>query len=457
MAKTDWLKKDLRYLWHPYTQMKDCEKFPPILIERGRGLKLYDDRGNFYYDTIASWWCNVHGHGNRAIARALRDQADKLEHVLFAGFTHKPAIALAEQLVALTPPGLTKVFFSDNGSTAVEVAMKMSFQYWRNCGIKGKTAFVALDAAYHGDTIGTMAVSGTSAFNATFKPLLFPSLKAPSPYCYRCPCGKTRSRCHLECFDRLEALVKRNHRHVAALILEPLVMAAGGMIVYPVEYLQKAARLAKRYKIHLILDEVATGFGRTGKMFACEHAGVSPDFLCLSKGLTAGWLAMGATLTTQEVYRAFYADYGEQKTFYHGHTYTANPLTCRVALANLAIFRRRRVLAKTLSVIKHFHAGLENMRDLAIVGDVRYLGLIGALELVKDKSGSTPFAVEERIGFKIYREGLKRHLILRPLGNVVYFFLPLTVTRREIDYILRQTRHILADFSLPSGKKYVIS
>ncbi len=285
----NWIKRDLKLLWHPYTQMKDCHTLPPILIDKARGIKLYDNKGNFYYDTISSWWCNVHGHNHPGIKKAINKQLNSLEHVLFAGFTHKPAILLAERLISITPQNLTRVFFSDNGSTSVETALKMSFQYWQNAGrksrqMRGKKKFISLDYAYHGDTIGAMSVSGVDLFNKVFSPLFFSSFKVPSPYCYRCPMGKDRPSCNLECTGPLERLLRKRNSEIAAVILEPLVLAAGGMIVYPVEYLKKVERLTRRYNVHLILDEVATGFGRTGKMFACEYAGVKPDFMCLSKG-----------------------------------------------------------------------------------------------------------------------------------------------------------------------------
>ena len=300
-----WLKKDLKYNWHPYTQMKDCRRFPPILIEKAKGIRLYDNKGKVYYDTISSWWCNVHGHNHPEIKKAINNQLKKLDHILFAGFTHKPAIELAEKLVSITPSNLTKVFYSDNGSAAVETALKMSFQYWQNIGRKKKTKFLSLDSAYHGDTVGAMSVSGVDLFNKAFSPLFFKSFKAPSPYCYRCPVGGDKSTCSIECINSLEAILKKKSKEIAALILEPMVMAAGGMIIYPHTYLKGAARLAKKYNIHLILDEVASGFGRTGKMFACEHAKVKPDFICLSKGITSGYLPFAATLTTSKIYNVF--------------------------------------------------------------------------------------------------------------------------------------------------------
>lgn len=442
-----WIEKDLKYIWHPYTQMKDCETIPPILIERAEGIKLYDNKGNFYYDTISSWWCNIHGHNHPKIKEAIKRQLDSLEHVLFAGFTHKPAIELAEKLVQITPKNLTKVFFSDDGSTAVETALKMSFQYWQNIGKKQKTKFVSLNNGYHGDTIGAMSISGVSLFNEKFRPLFFSSFKVPSPYCYRCPFGKEKDLCNLECINPLEKLLKEQKDEISAVILEPLVLAAGGMIIYPKEYLTRVGELTKRYGVHLILDEVATGFGRTGKMFACDYTDVQPDFMCLSKGITSGYLPMGVTLTSEEIYQAFYADYSEKKTFYHGHTYTGNPLSCIAALASLKIFEEEDVLNREKLLIPIFHNQLEKFRNLDIVGDVRYIGMIGALELVKVKKTKEAFSFEDRIGLKIYKEGLKQKLLLRPLGSIIYFCLPLCIKKGEITTILEKTYKILKNFS----------
>jgi len=440
---TDWLKKDLRHIWHPYTQMKDCRKWPPILIEKAKGIKLYDDKGNFYYDTISSWWCNIHGHNHPNIKQAIGKQLDSLDHVLFAGFTHEPAIALAEKLFAIAPKNLNRVFYSDNGSTAVETALKMSIQYWHNIGRKKKTKFVSLDLAYHGDTVGAMSVGGETVFNNKFKPLLFQSFKALSPYCYRCPVGKNQKSCNTECIKSLESILKRNGKQIAAIILEPLLMAAGGMIIYPIEYLKKAAALAKKYKVHLIVDEVATGFGRTGKMFACDYAEIKPDFMCLGKGITSGTLPFAATLTTEKIYRAFYDDYEKFKTFYHGHTFTANPVGCAAALASLEIFEREKTLQRIKPLIKLLHSEMEKFRDLPFVGDVRCIGMVGAIELVKDKKTKRLFDVEERVGQKIFERGLKEHLLLRPLGNVTYLFLPLCVTKPQLRDILRRTKRLI--------------
>ncbi|MDD5634050.1 MAG: adenosylmethionine--8-amino-7-oxononanoate transaminase, partial [Candidatus Omnitrophica bacterium] len=310
------IQKDRKYIWHPYTQMKDCETLPPIPIKKAKGVKLYDYDGNFYYDTVSSWWCNVHGHNHPLINEAIKFQLESLEHVMFAGFTHAPAIELAERLLAITPRHISKVFYSDNGSTAVEVAMKMSFQYWHNIGKPKKRKFAALDRAYHGDTIGTMSVSGVDTFNKKFQDLFFDTLKLPSPYCYRCPMARTKADCSLECLEKAKELIAENASEIAAIIIEPMLLGAGGMIVYPAEYLKGIWKLSRKYNIHLIVDEVATGFGRTGKMLASEHADILPDLIALSKGITSGYLPMGVTLTTEKIFRAFYDDYSKFKTFY---------------------------------------------------------------------------------------------------------------------------------------------
>lgn len=414
MTRDNFIAKDLKYIWHPYTQMQDCEELPPILIEKARGMKLYDVNGNFYYDTISSWWCNIHGHNHPKIKSAIKRQLDKLEHVLFAGFTHRPAIELAERLVKITPKSLTKVFFSDNGSTAVETALKMSFQYWQNIGKKDKTRFVSFENGYHGDTIGAMSVSGVGRFNELFRPLFFKS--------YRCT------------WDSMEDVLKKKAQEICAIILEPLVMAAGGMIIYPKENLEKAARLAKKYNVHLILDEVATGFGRTGKMFACQYTDVQPDFMCLSKGITAGYLPLGATLTTDKIYDAFYGSY--TKTFFHGHTYTANPLSCAAANASLDIFKEENTLRRVREFAPILRKELDRFRDYPFVKDTRCIGVIGAIELVRTK---------ERIAPLIYKEGLRNNLLLRPLGNVIYLFLPQSVTLSEFKDITKKMHTVLTN------------
>jgi len=445
------IQRDMKYIWHPYTQMKDCESLPPVPVARAEGVKLYDYDGNFYYDTISSWWCNVHGHNHPVIKSAIKRQLDTVQHILFAGFTHRPAVELAERLVGITPRNLTKVFYSDNGSTAVEVALKMSFQYWQNTGKEGKTRFLSLDMAYHGDTVGAMSVSGVDLFNRRFKPLFFKAFKVPTPYCYRCPFGKKRGECALECLRQAEEILRHNADRISAIVIEPVLMGAAGMIVYPLEYLKGIWDLSRKYNVHLIADEIATGFGRTGKMFACEHAEIEPDFMCLSKGITSGYLPMGATLTTEEVYKAFYDDYGKLKTFFHGHTFTGNPVSCAAAVASIDLFGTEGTLEKVPEINSRLGSFLREMSALSIVGDTRGIGAVGAMELVKDKRTREPFGPDERIGMEVYEMGLKKKLLFRPLGNVIYFFLPLCVGRDEMDDIFQKAADVIHSASQNRG------
>jgi len=407
-----------------------------LRIERAEGLFLYDAQGNRYYDAISSWWCVVHGHGHPRIREAVARQMERMDHVMFGGITHEPAERLSEQLVEITPEELTKVFYSDNGSTAVEVALKMSLQYWRNMGKEEKSKFVCLDRGYHGDTVGCMSVSGVEAFRKAFQPILFPAQSVPAPYCFRCPLGKKNPFCGIECVKYMEEALKDGEGNIAAVILEPLLMAAGGMLVYPPSWLKEAARLARAYDAHLIVDEVATGFGRTGAMFACEQAGISPDFLCLSKGLGAGTLPFAATLTTDCVYDAFLGEPESGKTFYHGHTYTANPIGCAVALASLDLFRENRLLENVARMATRLEDGLRPLVDLPCVGDVRQIGAVGALELVRDKDTKEPLSGTDPVFRSIRQEALRRGLFLRPLGNIVYLFLPQCTDKNELDDIL---------------------
>ncbi|GAB4237845.1 MAG: adenosylmethionine--8-amino-7-oxononanoate transaminase [Deltaproteobacteria bacterium] len=435
-GRNDGLRNDLRHNWHPYTQMSTLVSDPPMLVDRAEGLFLFDAEGNRYYDAISSWWCNVHGHGHPKIREAVTRQMARLDHVLFAGVTHEPAVRLASRLAAAAPEGLSRVFFSDNGSTAVEVALKMSLQCWRNLGRQERTGFVCLDHGYHGDTTGCMSVSGVEAFLRAFRPILFPARKVPAPYCYRCPSGKTYPECGISCVDALGDALRESGGTTAAVILEPLLLGAGGMIVYPPEYLSRAAALARKYDAHLILDEVATGFGRTGTMFACERAGVAPDFLCLSKGLTGGTMPLAATLTTAEVYNSFLGAPDSGKTFYHGHTYTANPVGCAAALASLDLIEEERLVERVAALAPQLAEGVRELAGLPMVGDVRGIGMVAALELVSDKDTKEPLPGTAPVFREIRREGLCRGLFLRPLGNVVYLFLPQAVTREDLDDIL---------------------
>ncbi|PKN37300.1 MAG: adenosylmethionine--8-amino-7-oxononanoate transaminase [Deltaproteobacteria bacterium HGW-Deltaproteobacteria-2] len=436
---TDLLQKDLTYNWHPYTQMSIQQVNPPLLIEKARGIKLYDASGQWYYDTISSWWCNIHGHLHPRIVNAIKQQLNTLDHTLFAGITHKTAIDLSERLVQLTPEGLQRVFYSDNGSTAVEVALKMSLQYWRNSGRPEKSKFVSFDRAYHGDTAGCMSVSGESVFTSAFTPLMFTGYKVPSPYCYRCPMGQKKDECATECVSLLEDVLREHADVIAAVILEPLILCAGGMLIYPAAYLAEAARLSRQYNVHLILDEVAVGFGRTGTMFACEQADVCPDFLCLSKGLTSGMLPLAATLTTQDVFNAFLGPLGSDKTFYHGHTYTANPIGCSAALASLDIFAEEGTLSHVQEISQELRKGIEMFKEHPMVGDIRTIGTVAAFELVKNKKTKEPLAGNDEKIRNIYSKGLENNVMLRPIGNVIYLFLPLSTTLEELKDIISKT------------------
>ena len=430
------IKKDFENIWHPFTQMKDFETDKPIVIERGKGIYVYDTEGNQYIDAVASWWVNTLGHSNDRLNKALCAQAEKIEHVLFAGFTHKPAIELAEKLLELAPKSLKKVFFSDNGSTAVEVAIKMAYQYWVQIGHPEKSKFIAIKNSYHGDTLGVVSIGGCDLFHKLYKPLLFDIYQSPSPYCYRCPMGKTQGQCGFECAYAIEDILKKDADNIAAMVVEPMIQGSGGMIIYPAEYLKIVRELCDKYNVLLIDDEVAMGFGRTGKFVACEHAQIEPDIMCLAKGITAGYMPLAVTLSTQKIYDAFYDDYEKTKTFYHGHSFTANPLACAVAVENIKILEEEKVFEKNQAKIKKLGEKLKKFYTLKNVGDVRQLGMIGAIEIVKDKITKKPFPFEERIEMQIYREALKNGLIMRPMGNTFYFMPPYVITEEEIDKML---------------------
>jgi len=428
---------DRSTIWHPYTQMKDFESIDPLFVERGEGVFLYDVFGNAYYDTISSWWCIVHGHNHPVIKRAIREQLERLEQVHFAGTTHEPAIRLSGLLRSFLPERLNRVFFSDNGSTTVEVALKMAVQYWHHQGLPEKTRFISLERGYHGDTIGAMGLGGVPQFKGPFDALTFDSIRLPAPYCYRCPMGKDRATCGLECLDPLEGICN-SCSTIAAIVLEPILMGAGGMLVYPANYLKRLEKIIEGKGILMVFDEVATGFGRTGSMFAFEKAGVVPDFLCLSKGITGGFLPLGATVTHEEVFQAFYGDYEEGRTFFHGHTFTANPISTAAACASLGIFRDESVVEGLGRKEKVFKDVTEAMWRFPFIGDIRGTGMVRAFELVRDRDTKRPFEQGFRAGWKVYLEGLKKGLILRPLGDVTYLFLPVSTTERQMEDIAQR-------------------
>lgn len=439
MDKQDWIADDLKYVWHPFTQMKQYEgDEKPICIVKGEGIYIEDIDGNRYMDSVSSWWVNSLGHAQPRLAKALYEQACVIEQVIFAGFTHKPAISLAKKLIMLVNNKLKHVFYSDNGSTAIEVALKMAYQYWQLKGKASKKKFIAFENAYHGDTLGAVSVGGIDMYHKVYRPLLFDIIREKSPYCYRCPCGKEKERCRLECLQGVEEILKARHDEIAAVIIEPLIQAAGGMIMYKAEYLTKLRELCDTYQVLLIDDEVAMGFYRTGKLYAYEHANIVPDIVCSAKALTAGFLPLAVTLCTDELYYAFYdEDKDGLKTFYHGHSFTANPLACAVANENLAILQEMNMEEYLKPKILAFKRGLEKFRDYPHVGDIRQWGMVSAVEIVKDKRTKECFAYEEQIGKKIYSAGLRRGALLRPMWNCMYFMPPYVITEEEIDSLLQ--------------------
>lgn len=450
-----WVQWDHRFLWHPFTQMREWEREEPLIITRAKGSYLYATDGRRYLDGVSSIWLTVHGHRHPVLDRALRAQIRKMAHTTLLGLSHPPAIELARELIGLAPRGLSRVFYSDDGSTAMEIALKMAVQYWRQRHPRAgpKRTFIHLQLAYHGDTVGAMSVGGIELFRRSFHPLLFPAIAAEPPYCYRCPLKLTYPACAMACLGRIERILKRRHREIAGVVVEPLVQAAAGMITAPPGYLSRLRRLCTKYRVLLIADEVATGFGRTGRLFACEHEGVTPDLMAIGKGLTGGYLPLAATLTTEEVYRAFLGRYDEWKTFFHGHSYTGNPLGCAVALANLTVFRTERTLARLQPKIMALARRLESLGTLAHVGDIRQRGFMVGIELVQDRATKAPYPLEQRIGHRVAMEARRRGLILRPLGNVIVLMPPLTVTLRELARMVAIVREAIRTVTENRGRR----
>ena len=444
---------DRRYLWHPFTQQREWEKTPALIIGRARGIYLEDLEGRQYIDGVSSIWVNLHGHRKPALDRALTAQLRRVAHSTLLGLSNIPAIELGKQLIQLAPPGLSRVFYSDNGSTAVEIALKMAFQYWQLKGhaFQKKTKFLHLGQAYHGDTVGSVSVGGIPVFHERYRPLLFPTFEAHPPYCYRCPLGLTYPRCRMACADAVEDILKRRHEEIAAIVVEPMLLAAGGMITMPPGYLRRLRGMATRYGVLLIADEVATGFGRTGRMFACEHEGVRPDLMAVSKGLTGGYLPLAATLTTERVYRQFLGRYEEFKAFFHGHSYTGNPLGCAVALANLEVFARERTLAKLQPKIEALRKMLRALSQHPHVGDVRQVGFMAGIELVRDRTTKEPYPLVERVGMRVTDEARRLGLILRPLGNIIVLMPPLSTTAKELRAMVEIVRKSIAAVTEPSS------
>ncbi len=427
---------DREIVWHAFTQMAEYE---PLIIDRAEGCTLIDIEGREYLDGVASVWCNVHGHRHPRLDAALREQLDKVAHVTSLGASNPTTIRLAKRLVDIAPAGLSHVFFSDDGATSVEVAIKMALQYWRQRDDPRpeKTTYLALGNAYHGDTLGAVSVGGVERFHAMFQPLLFEVLRVASPDMYRLPAGVTRDNALAYYLGAVEQVLAREHHRIAALVVEPLVQAAAGMMVHPRGFLRGLRALTTRYDVLLIADEVAVGFGRTGTMFACEQEQVTPDLLCLAKGLTGGYTPLAATLTTDKIWRAFWGTYAESKTFFHGHTYGGNPLGAAVALATLDVFDEEQTLAKLPAKIARLGGHLARIAELPQVGDVRQCGLLGAVELVRDRATREPYPWEEKRGQRVCDWARTQGVLLRPLGNVVVIMPPLSVTLEQLDRIAR--------------------
>ncbi|HAM50757.1 MAG TPA: adenosylmethionine--8-amino-7-oxononanoate transaminase [Nitrospiraceae bacterium] len=467
---------DRRYIWHPFTQMKEWLDEEPIIISEGKDCFIKDVSGNWYLDGVSSLWVNIHGHRKKEIDEAIKEQLDSIAHSTMLGLSNVPAIRLAEKLVntvnhsiagyqqslSFAKAGqagidegsgemssaecdtqdnkLDKVFYSDNGSTAVEVALKMAYQYWVHRGANGKTSFLSLQNAYHGDTIGAMSAGGIDIFRRAFEPLFFETYKAPSPYCYRCEFAAAYPDCAIRCLKAMEDVLEQNAEKIAAVIIEPIVQAAGGMIVAPQGYLTGVRKLCTRYGVLLIADEVATGFGRTGRMFACGHEAVMPDIICLSKGITGGYLPLAATIATDEIYQAFLGTYKDLKTFFHGHSYTGNPLGCAAALACLDIFERENTLEALRPKIAMLETFIKRVRELDHVGDARIKGMMAGIELVKNKTTKEPYPWEKKMGWRVARLAMANGVFIRPLGNVIVIMPPLSISSENLEQFISVIR-----------------
>jgi len=431
MKNTDYLRRSLHSVWHPCSQMKHFETLPLIPIARGEGMWLYDFDGKRYLDAISSWWVNLFGHCNPRINAALKDQLDKLEHVILAGFTHEPVIQLSERLAALT--GLGHCFYGSDGASATEIALKMSFHYWRNSGRTEKTRFISLQNSYHGETIGALSVTDVALFKDTYAPLLRHSTQVPTPDWRHAEAGESARNFALRCAAALRKHLQQHHAETAAFIVEPLVQGAAGMAMYDAEYLRQARAICDEFKVHLIADEIAVGFGRTGTMFACEQAGIKPDFMCLSKGISGGYLPLSAVLTTDDVFQAFYHD-ETAKGFLHSHSYTGNALACRAALATLDIFEQDGVIEANRAKAAYLTQAAQPLRDHPGVKNFRHTGMIWAFEVASD----TP-----HFSRAFYQLALENELLLRPMGNTVYFMPPYIISEEEIDLLITRTLKIL--------------
>lgn len=435
-----WETLDKEYIWHPFTQMKGWNENEQLVIERGEGVKLYDIAGKEYYDGISSLWVNIHGHHRAEIDNAVKAQMDKIAHSTLLGLINQPSAEFAEKLIKVAPKGLQKVFYSDDGSTAVEAAVKIAFQYWQHKGRPEKQTFINLGDSYHGDTVGAVSVGNIDVFHKVYKPLLFGTKKMTCPSYYHSHIEGINSEAEFlaYCLDELETYLQANADHVAAMIIEPLVQAAAGMLMQPKGYIKGVRELTKKYDVLLIVDEVAVGFGRTGKMWACDNEGVEPDMMTLSKGITGGYLALGATLTTDEIYNAFLGEPTDYKTFYHGHSYTGNNLACAAGIAGLDIFAKDEVIKNLPPKMEVIAKHMTTMQAMKYVGDARQCGMLAGIELMQDKSAKTPFAPELLMAGGICQTARKYGLIVRNIGDVIIFMPPLVSTATEIDDMLNR-------------------
>ena len=444
--QASWEQRDLAHIWHPCSQMKDYETLPPMVIDHAKGPWLYDIHGKKYLDIVSSWWANLLGHCNPEINEAIKEQLDSLEHVIFANFSHRPAIELAERLADITPDRINKFHFNDNGSSSVEAALKMCFQFYHQTGKPEKQRFMCLTEGYHGETIGALSVGSMDLFAKMYQPMMMDNIHVQAPDCYRCPYGKDREHCACECFEHAEKAFAEHAHETAAVIVEPLLQGSAGMRIYPPLYLKKLRALCDKYDVKLIADEIATGFGRTGTMFACEQAGISPDVMTISKGLTGGYLPMSVTCVSDEIYDAFYADYGEGKAFPHSHTYAGNPIGCATALAVQKIMKEQHILETAAENAKWLTAELSKaFAHHPNVGEIRHIGLIHAIELVKDPETKEPLDAKKRTGYAIYKKALERGLVLRPLGDILYFNPPLNITREELSTAIELAHESITD------------
>ena len=446
--RTDRLRAaDKAHLWHPFTQMAEWSAGDPVVIASGEREFLIDTDGRRYIDATSSLWCNLHGHRRPEIDAAVRDQLGRIAHSALLGLASEPSIELAERLARVMPAGLTRIFYSDSGSTAVEIALKMAFQYWRQCPQPQprRTKFISLSLGYHGDTLGAVSVGGIALFHNLYRPLLFETLHAPSPYCYRCPLGKRPETCGMACADAMETLLAAHASETAAVIVEPLVQGAGGMITHPAGYLRRVANACRRHGVLLLCDEVATGFGRTGRLFACEHEDVRPDLLCVAKGISGGYLPLAATAATEAIYAAFLGDYAQFRTFFHGHTYTGNALACAAGIASLEVFEKDRVLDRIGAMADELGRLLRPVADRPHVGEVRRRGLMVGIELVADRRSRDPYPAAERRGWRVCLAARKRGVWIRPLGDVIVVMPPYCTSDESLARIVAAVDESIAE------------